>query len=69
MESIVILSGFAAKVIARRLGRMKFKLVAPPEAFFVTRGEAHLEDGELSRARAWAGALAAAVPANRRKAA
>lgn len=64
-----ILSGSAAKMIAKRLGRIKFKLVAPPESFFVTRGEAHLEEGELARARAWAGALAATVPANRRRAA
>ena len=64
-----ILSGSAAKVIAKRLGRTKFKLVAPPQSFFVTRGEAHLEDGELLRARAWAGALAAAAPASRRMAA
>lgn len=64
-----ILSGSAAKVIAKQLGRMKFKLVATPESFFVTRDEVHLEEGEPARAAVWARALVAAAQANQRRAA
>ncbi len=64
-----ILSGSAAKAIAKQLSRLKFKPASRPESFFVTRGEVHLEEGELERATAWARALVAAVPADRRAAA
>ena len=57
-----VLTGSAAKRIARRLRRLDASLVAPPESFFVTRkGEPQLEEGELKRARAWAATLRASV--------
>jgi flavodoxin len=61
------LTGSAAGRIARHLRRAGANLVVPPESFFVVGGEGPLEDGEIERARSWAGALrdvvAARVPA------
>jgi flavodoxin len=59
------LSGSAASVVARRLGRAGCRLVATPESFFIERhqppaGEKRrhdverLEAGEVERAGAWA---------------
>jgi hypothetical protein len=55
-----LLTGSAAKGIARRLRRHGYKLVAEPESFVVTDSEGPLEEGELERARAWGASLAAA---------
>lgn len=49
-----IVSGSAAKAVARRLKRHGIHMIAEPESFFVTRGEVpQLEAGELERAAAW----------------
>ena len=57
-----VLTGSAAKRIARRLRRVGVPLVAPPESFFVTRkGEPRLEEGERERAETWADAVKASV--------
>jgi flavodoxin len=51
----------AAKTLDAKLRKLGGKRVAPPETFFMAGREGPLEDGEIERARAWAGALAAAV--------
>lgn len=57
-----LLTGSAARGIARRLERRGARLVAGPESFFVADTEGPLEEGELARATDWARSLAA-VPA------
>jgi len=56
-----LFTGAAARGIAHGLRRAGALLVAAPESFFVERGatqeETKLEEGELERAWAWAGAL------------
>jgi flavodoxin len=52
------LTGSAAQRIARRLRRSGYRLVAPPESFFVIHTEGPLQDGEEDRARAWGAELA-----------
>jgi hypothetical protein len=56
----VVLVGSAAKGIAKRLEARRFRLVAPPESFFVTKDNV-LMPNQLERAMAWATTLAAAV--------
>jgi hypothetical protein len=52
------LTGSAARVATRRLGRLGFRLVGAPESFFVAHSQGPLLDGELDRAAEWADALA-----------
>ena len=47
----------AAKTLDQRLRRLGGKRAAAPETFFMVAREGPLEDGELERAAAWAGAL------------
>lgn len=56
-------TGSAARVASRRLGRLDYPLVAAPEGFRVTGVRGPLIDGELDRARVWGMALGAAVAA------
>jgi hypothetical protein len=51
------LTGSAAKGIARALEQRGYRLLAPPESFFVT-GEYTLEGGEVEHAAAWGTDLA-----------
>ncbi len=61
------LVGSAARGAARRLRRRGYRLVVPPESFFVVAASSGpLADGEVERARRWGKALGAAVaPADR----
>jgi hypothetical protein len=52
-----LLTGSAAKTIAKKLERLGYELVGPPESFFVTDSEGPLKEGELERARAWGASL------------
>jgi hypothetical protein len=52
----VLLTGSAAKGIARRLEHLGFRVIVEPESFLVT-GENKLKDGEIERATAWAKVL------------
>jgi flavodoxin len=54
------LTGSAAQGIAKRLRRKGYRLVVPPESFFVEKTEGPLAAGEASRAAAWAEAMVAA---------
>lgn len=47
------LTGSAAVRIARWLGRSGYRLVVPPESFFVLHTEGPLREGEEDRARRW----------------
>ena len=55
------LTGSAALRIARRLRRSGYRLVVPPESFFVLHTEGPLRNGEEDRARAWGAKLARRV--------
>lgn len=57
-----VLTGRAAKGIAKRLRDHGCTLVVEPESFLVTK-DSHLKDHEQERARAWGAALAASVRA------
>lgn len=52
------LTGSAAVRIHRSLERSGYRLVAPPESFFVLHTEGPLRDAEEDRARAWGAELA-----------
>lgn len=54
----VLLTGSAAKGIAKRLEQHGARPVAGPESFFVTRDNT-LEAGEVERAQVWAAGVAA----------
>lgn len=56
-----ILSGSAARRIAKVLARKGARLIAEPESFFVQHSEGPLADGEIERAGRWAGQLADAM--------
>jgi hypothetical protein len=60
----VLLTGSAAKGIAKRLEHRGHRLVAPPESFFVTKDNT-LEAGEVERAEVWAAGVAASLGAVR----
>lgn len=52
-----LFAGSAGGRIAKYLRRQGYDLVAPPEGFVVEGTEGPLRDGELDRARRWAGRL------------
>lgn len=56
-----VLTGSAARGIARRLARHDFALVAEPESFFVADTAGPLEEGERERAVEWGRMLARTV--------
>ncbi len=60
-----LVTGSAAKGIARRLDRHGFEVVADPESFIVDDMAGPLHEGELERAREWGRALAAAAAPGR----
>jgi Flavodoxin len=57
IDKPAILTGSAAKGIARQLESRGFRQVVKPESFFVT-GENRLVEGELERAAAWGDGVA-----------
>ncbi|MEV0168801.1 flavodoxin family protein [Nonomuraea fuscirosea] len=56
------LPGSAARGIARRLGRLGVRVLAPAQSFYVLGTEGPLVEGELERARKWGESLAASFP-------
>jgi flavodoxin len=59
LRFLVDKGGYAASTIAKVLEKKGGHLVAPGEGFYVTGEQGPLKDGELERAAAWAGKLAA----------
>jgi len=53
LDKSAIITGSAAKDIAKRLDRHGFTVVAEPESFFVADSEGPLLEGEAHRARLW----------------
>jgi flavodoxin len=58
LEQSRILTGSAAKTMARKLHRRGYEIVGEPESFFVLDVEGPLKEGELDRARRWGASLA-----------
>ncbi|HEY9411310.1 MAG TPA: hypothetical protein VIP77_17155 [Jiangellaceae bacterium] len=58
------LPGSAARAANRRLKRHGFRVVTPPQDFYVTGLTGPLAAGELDHARTWAAGIAVAVPAS-----
>jgi Flavodoxin len=54
-----VLTGAAARGIAKRLRRRGYELIADPESFLVEDSEGPLAEGELDGARAWGQSLVA----------
>lgn len=54
VDKVRRLPGSAARGAAKRLRHLDFRLVVPPESFYVTDTQGPLLDGELDRARRWA---------------
>ena len=63
VEKPAVVTGSAARGIAKRLRRHGCILAAPPESFFVTASPGPLEPGETDRAAAWARMLVTQVVA------
>jgi hypothetical protein len=63
VDKVRRLPGSAARGAAKRLRHQGFRLVAPPESFYVTDTQGPLLDGELERARRWGAELGAALEA------
>ncbi|MCB0994525.1 MAG: flavodoxin family protein [Acidimicrobiales bacterium] len=61
VDKSVMLTGSAAKGIAKQLRKHGFDLAADPESFFVEDSDGPLASGELERARAWGATLARMV--------
>ena len=61
LRFMVNLFGYAARPIADTLSKKGAKLLAPPEGFLVAGTEGPLKEGELDRATAWAGHIAATI--------
>jgi Flavodoxin len=63
-EKSRILTGSAARTMARKLAHRGYRIVAEPESFFVLDTEGPLKAGELDRARRWGASLgvAAGIP-------
>ncbi len=57
----VMVSGSAARGIAKRFERKGARIVAEPESFFIAHSEGPLAEGEEARAGAWARELADAL--------
>jgi hypothetical protein len=55
------LTGSAARGAAGHLRRLGYRLIAPPESFYVTGTPGPLRDGELDRARQWGERLGVAL--------
>jgi hypothetical protein len=53
-----VISGSAAKTIARKLRSVGVRIFAAPESFFVRGRLPQLEDGETERATNWAKGVA-----------
>jgi len=53
-----ILTGSAAKTMAKKLERKGYEVVVAPESFFVVDTDGPLADGEMARARAWGATVA-----------
>ena len=56
-----VLTGSAAKTMARKLRRHGYTVVGEPESFFVSDAEGPLLPGELERATRWGAALVGAL--------
>lgn len=65
IEKSAMLTGSAAKGIAKRLRQHGFELVAEPESFFVLDTAGPLKEGELERAAYWAEGLVEAATRTR----
>ncbi len=63
LRGIRVLTGSAARSLAKTVERMGVRLVLPPESFVVVRSEGPLAEGELTRAMEWARALVERVAA------
>ncbi len=58
LDKSAVLTGSAAKAVAKRLRRLGYESFIDPESFFVEDGDGPLETGELERARQWGRQLA-----------
>jgi hypothetical protein len=52
-----LLTGSAAKTMARKLRHLGYEIVVEPESFFVDDTEGPLKEGELERAQLWGAEL------------
>jgi flavodoxin len=57
----LILTGSAARTMARKLRSSGYEIVRAPESFFVVEMEGPLAEGEVERAKAWGASLVTAV--------
>ncbi len=63
-DKSVILTGSAAKTMAKKLGKLGYEVLTPPKSFFVLDIDGPLKDGELDRAEDWGAAIGEAAVAS-----
>ena len=62
-DKSVVLTGSAAKTMAKKLKGKGYKIITPPKSFFVLDMEGPLAEGELDRAEDWGAAVGDAMVA------
>lgn len=60
-EKSAILTGSAARTMAKKLKKLGYTIAAEPESFFVLDSEGPLKAGELDRARTWGSSIGASI--------
>lgn len=60
-EKSAILTGSAAKTMAKKLKKLGYTIATEPESFFVLDSEGPLKEGELDRARKWGSSIGASI--------
>ncbi len=63
LDARALLTGRASKLIASKLSKRDFTLIAEPESFLVDKNN-HLLDSEVERVMHWAGGLRTAMQSN-----
>lgn len=62
-DKSAVLTGSAAKTMAKKLRRRGYEIHGEPESFFVLDMDGPLKEGELERAEAWGASIGAAMMA------
>lgn len=63
-DKSVVLTGSAAKTMAKKLRQKGYEIIAAPESFFVLDMEGPLKVGELHRAEEWGASIGTALTAS-----
>jgi Flavodoxin len=65
LDKSAVLTGSAAKTMAKKLRQLGYRRIAEPESFFVLDVDGPLKEGELERAKVWGATIGAAIMVKR----